>query len=129
MYNAQTATSVYSALRGMGALDIDLDKIAKSTAAATVNALKPRIPELVDAAMPNILNAVKRETPSLLNRALPAVDAYVKNVLYPKTVAPILDTEVNRVIGKVRNVALISAGMIGSALIASALIRRRKAST
>lgn len=91
-----------------------------------VNAIKPQIGELVKAAINPAVDALKLKLPEIIDAAAPPLEKYVTTRLYPKVLQPLIDKELKRLSAKAFGAAAVTGGIIALSVVAFGAYRRSK---
>ena len=113
----------------LGQIGFDTSAISKALVDQAVGHLKPRIPELINAAMPAAVDALKRNAPAIINAMAPSLETYATKRFYPQVIRPIIDKEIKTVEAAAKQTTKTASLVAGGAvtlIVAALLIGRRK---
>jgi len=117
---------------GQISLPFDTSAISKAIVDQAVNQLKPRIPELVNAAVPPAIDALKKNAPAIVNAVAPALETYATQRFYPQIVRPLIDKEIAKVQSAAkqttRTAGLVAGGVTVAILAVLFVFRKGKSS-
>lgn len=106
----------------------DTNAISKALVDQAVNHLKPRLPELVNSAVPPAIEALKKNAPAIINAVAPALETYATQRFYPQIVRPLIDKEIANVQSAAKQTtrtAGLVAGGVTVAILALILTARK----
>ena len=107
-----------------------VSQVTKPLVNSAVNELKPRIPDLVNTAMPAVITALKKDAPKIIDAMGPPLEEYIRNRLYPKVLKPIVNEQISSLQGKATTAAKkaswVAGGVVASGVVLYLILRPRK---